>query len=161
MNKSLVSLVMLASLATAPALAASANAPMSVRATIIPVCALTNVGTLPFSTFTNLDTNVTARTEIILDCAERVPYSIEVGAGQNSLDGQRRMSSNYADYLTYNLYTDAARTKPITTSNGPHFRGTSYFGKNIIFIYGQIPTGSLPAPKSGIYHDAVDITVIF
>lgn len=162
MNKSLLSLAMLASLAATPALAASASGTMNVQAVVLAECSITNVTSPNFGVVESLQNNIDANAAITVSCTDNVPYSVEAGAGDNEVSGQRRMYGG-ADYLAYNLYSDPARTTLVTTSgqNTVFFEGTATpESPQIIPLFARIPSGQT-LPVAGNYVDTVAITVSY
>lgn len=88
------------------------------------------------------------------------PSQLEFAMDSLQSDGTRRIYSG-ANYLTYNIYSDVARTLVIGSgSNGTQTYKRSNPGQiSTTYFYGRIPAGQdVPA---GTYTDTVVITVNF
>jgi spore coat protein U-like protein len=114
-----------------------------------------------------VSTQVTQTGSIAVTCTNSNPYSIGLDNGQNASSGQRRMV-NGSNYISYNVYVDAAHTQPWTTaatnstctSANSCYLGTGTGAQQTISVYGVVPTVA-SAPTSGTYNDSVTITVTY
>ncbi len=94
--------------------------------------------------------NVNIRCDVV------TPFSVSFGQGQGAF-AQRRMVAG-ADWLGYNLYTDASRS--IIWGDGVSGSTVSATGDNVdLPIYGRIPAGQNVA--AGLYSDSITVTVTY
>lgn len=90
---------------------------------------------------------------------------VSLGSGLSGLIGSRQMTSGSSN-LSYNLYTNAARTLiwgnglggslTVTLTGGTVSSGTRTFSRT---VYGRIPAGQNVA--AGTYSDTIVVTVTF
>jgi spore coat protein U-like protein len=114
-----------------------------------------------------VSTQVTQTGSISVTCTNTAPYSIGLDNGQNASASQRRMI-NGANYLSYNIYVDAAHTNAWTTATSNSacttanscYLGTGNGSAQTVSVYGVVPTVAT-APTSGTYNDSVTITVTY
>lgn len=167
-----LSVLLLTGGAIGVAQAGKATGSLQVKVTIRGSCTVTSgdnsimdFGTLDNLNDTSHDAQTDPATNIQVLCSNGIPYSIGLGPGLNPLDytaqHTRRMKSGN-DYVSYYLYTDAARKsiwldgseggrglfKPPTPGSGT----VQKYG-----IYGQIPKQN--TPPAGVYADTVVVEV--
>jgi len=161
--------VALASGHQSSAQAGTSTANLTVQITITASCTI-NAATLNFGSVagTTLATTLqSGSTTVSVTCTNGSPYSIAMDNGANASGSQRRMA-NAGNFISYNLYTDAAHTNPwttatssttCTTTNGC-FLGTGNGSAQTVNIYGNVPaTGT--APNTGTYTDTVVMTITY
>jgi spore coat protein U-like protein len=136
------------------------SASVTVGATIIPNCSVT-AGNLIFPPQSIFSADVSGGSTLTVACTSNAPYWVSLDAGENALNGQRRMKSSNNNYISYDLYRDGGsslrwgQTKDVDTVSGA---GTST-GQSLP-VYGRIPKPTIqPAP--GLYSDRVTATVHF
>jgi spore coat protein U-like protein len=143
-----------------PAAAATANATLTITATVISACTVTN-GTVAFGNYSPVDSaNVDQTGTFTVACTKGTGATVGLATGNNSLAGARRMT-NGVEFLTYELYKEAARTNVWANaltglvtllpaaSNAPQ----------TLTVYGRIAPGQNVA--IGSYTDSVSITVTY
>ncbi|AYF88503.1 spore coat U domain-containing protein [Pseudomonas sp. JS3066] len=94
-----------------------------------------------------------------IQCANNTAYTVALNSGLAPSGNQRRMSGGASEFITYNLYQDAARTTPWGNgSNGANaYSGTGNGNNQDIVVYGRVPAQT--TPTSGTYTDTVLVTV--
>lgn len=149
--------------------AATATGSLTVQMTISVSCTISaatlNFGNLPGTSVIAGATN--ASVNVSVTCTNGSPYSIAMNNGANASGSQRRMT-NGTTFISYNLYTDAARTSAWTTatssttctSTNSCYLGTGNGSAQSIPVYGQVPAvGS--APTASTYTDTVTMTITY
>jgi spore coat protein U-like protein len=105
-----------------------------------------------------------------VQCTNTTPYSIGLDNGTHVSGSQRRMySASTGSYISYNVYTDSARssawsasTSATSCTNGG---GTCSLGTGTgatqaaVTVYGRVPPQTTPA--IGTYTDTVVVTVTY
>jgi spore coat protein U-like protein len=158
-------------LAGAPvvAQAGTSTATLSVSIVITASCTI-NPATLVFASTPGtslLTTAVNGSSTVSVTCTSGSPYSIAMDNGSNPSGSQRRMISG-SNFLSYNLYVDAAHASPWSTATGPGtctttgdcYLGTGNGSAQSVNIYGVVPT-TATAPPPGTYTDTVTMTITF
>jgi spore coat protein U-like protein len=149
--------------------AATSTANLTVQITITASCTI-NAATLNFGTLagtTVIAGATNASTNISVTCTNGSPYAIGVDNGVNASGSQRRMKSG-ANFLNYNLYTNAGLTNAWTTaasssscsSANSCFLGTGSGSAQSITVFGQMPAVGT-APATGTYSDTVTMTITY
>ena len=161
-------LVLIAALALAkPAIGASASATMTVTATVIATCTITS-GNLSFGNYDAIGTNATAplngTASITATCTQGAAATVDIDSGLNpSGTGNsqtRRMKGSGTNYLSYNIYSDSAHSKPWgSKTSGTTVPVTGAGGTSPVTLtaYGSVP-GAQSAPV-GSYTDSVAVTI--
>lgn len=160
----LASILLIASSA-APAMAGTATANLGVSAVIGATCTI-DTAPLNFGSYDPLVVNLTAPLEatgtIFTNCTTGLIPKITLSQGSNDTAGTpaapaRNLKSGAGGTLSYNLYSDSARTivwgsagAPTTSANGTAQTNT---------VYGRIPGAQTGA--DGTYTDTVIATVSF
>lgn len=112
-----------------------------------------------YDTFAPFPTD--ARGDIRVTCETGMPFTVRLGAGNNSggFNPRTMLSSSGGFTLGYNLYRDSARTQVWGDGTGVTFtQSGAGTGSDIVFlIYGRIHAGQNSA--AGLYGDAVTVTV--
>jgi spore coat protein U-like protein len=160
----------LSSAGSCPIGALSSTFSFTVNATVIANCNISTISGLTFATSSALTSNVDTTGSISAQCTNTTPYSIGLDNGANATGSQRRMfSAAKGGYISYNLYTDAARTSAWTASTSASSctsgGGTCALGTGTgatqpaVTVYGRVPAQTTPA--TGTYTDSVVVTVTF
>ena len=129
-----------------------------------------NLSTTPlnFGSASLLTSNLDATATLAVQCTNTTPYSIGLDSGANASASQRRMLNGASNYVSYNLYTDAARTGAWSTTTsasgctggaGSCVLGTGSGSNQSVTIYGRVPPQV--APAVGTYSDTVIATITF
>lgn len=157
--KTITTAALCAGFAFAPsAIAGETNGDLMVSVHVVASCRLkANAASLSFGNVEQGAGSANASTDMDLRCSNHQPYAIGFDYGQHSEGAQRRMSDG-SNGIAYQLYADAAHTKPL----GPHgsdgeMRGIGTGDDQQVPVYGKLdldrdtPTGS--------YSDVVRMTV--
>ena len=144
-----------------PAWASTATATLNVTATVNTSCTI-NTQTLAFGAYdptASADQNGTAT--ITFACVKGTAYSISADNGDNPSHASgttRAMHLGASNFLSYELYTSAARTTVWNTTNV--ISGTSSGKASTTFTaYGEIP--ATQDATTGSYSDTVTMTISF
>lgn len=137
-------------------------------ATIGANCAVSTTA-VNFGSASLLTANIDATGTVSAQCTNSTPFSIGLDTGANASSGQRRMRLGAtSNYVSYNLYTDAGRSQPWSTSSsatacsggaGSCALGTGDATAHSVTVYGRVPPQTSPAP--GAYADSVVVTVTY
>jgi spore coat protein U-like protein len=160
----------LASAGSCPIGASSAQFSFHVYATVISNCNISSISGLTFTTSSLLTSNVDATGSISVQCTNTTPYSIGLDNGVHASGSQRQMySAATGSYISYNLYTDSARSNAWTTSTSAsscsNGGGTCVLGTgtgttgSAVTVYGRVAPQTTPA--TGTYTDSVVVTVTY
>lgn len=147
--------------ATVPVLAAGAHAagtvsaPIVVTATVVDTCGIVTTD-LAFGQYAGGALSGTA--SVTATCTTGTNYSVLINGGGSGNTQARRLVSG-ANTLTYQLYTDVARTNAWgdTTQNAPTGTGTG--NGQVYTVYGLIPASQTSLP--GNYSDTVTATISY
>jgi spore coat protein U-like protein len=93
-------------------------------------------------------------------CTKNTSYTVSLGTGLNAAGSARRMSSGGGtpDYLTYELFLDAARTTVWNATNMSSGTAAS-ISPVTLTVYGRVPAAQNVG--AGTYTDTVVSTVNF
>jgi spore coat protein U-like protein len=147
--------------------AGSASSSIAVSATVNPNC-LISAGALGFNTYDPVSANATlpldSSATLTVTCTQGAIAKIMLAQGANpgpgSNDGSpvRRMLSG-TNYLSYQLYKDAAGGVVWGNTDGTHVAYTGTGGSGSVSVYGRVAAGqNVPA---GSYTDTVLATINF
>ncbi|NJM29367.1 MAG: spore coat protein U domain-containing protein [Rhizobiales bacterium] len=151
-----------ATLAASSAIAATATGSFNVQVVIQETCVVSSPAstTLDFGTQTLLNADVDASTTIQVQCTTGTDYDVSLDNGQNATRRMRLGAT--ADYVDYELYTDAGRTVTWPTAAGAApYPNTGNGAAQNITVYGRIPTQTTPPANATAYTDVVAITVTY
>lgn len=145
------------------AVAATATGSFNVQVVIQETCRVASPATttLDFGTQTLLTANVDQTTTIQVQCSNGTDYDVSLDNGQNATRRMRLLAT--ANYVDYELYSDAGRTTiwPTTAGTAPYPYTADGTSQNIT-VYGRIPsTATAPAASATAYTDVVAITVTY
>lgn len=140
----------------------------SVTGTILANASVSTTA-LNFGSTSALASNLDATATITVQATNTTPYSIGLNNGSNASGSQRRVRLGAtANYLNYNLYTNAARSQAWSTTTSASSctsgaatcsLGTGNGLSQNITVYGRVPSQTIPA--TGTFTDTVVITVTF
>ncbi|MFN0192862.1 MAG: spore coat U domain-containing protein [Aestuariivirga sp.] len=151
-----------ATMTASSAMAATATGSFNVQVVIQETCIVASppATTLDFGTQTLLNANVDAATTIQVQCTNGTDYDVSLDNGQNA--SRRMRLGATANYVDYELYTDAARTAVWPTAAGaaPYPYTADGTAQNIS-VYGRIPVQTTPPANASAYTDVVAITVTY
>ena len=144
--------------------AATAQANLSVSATVVSQCTISAPNTLAFGNYdpvsANATTDLDASTTFSVACTKGAP-SVWIGlnTGANASGSTRRMASG-AERLAYEIYSDSGRSSVWgnTSGTGVSYTSTSKAATNLT-VYGRVPAGQ--DVGAGSYADTVVATVNF
>jgi spore coat protein U-like protein len=132
-----------------------------VKAQVDPSCtvALTAQNTvLAFGTLNATPALMVAQADatgsITISCASGVNYSVVAGDGRNYSSGWR-MDNGSGQYLSYQLYSDAARSTAFARAG----TSLSYQGFQNLTIHGRVPAQTVGG--TGTFTDSVSFTVTY
>jgi len=130
---------------------------VSVSGSVSPTCSV-SAGTLGFASYTGASA-ATSTANISVNCSNGAGYQVSLGGGQHLSGPTRRMLGPNANYLSYELHRDAARTLAWGdgSTTGSRVSGTGTGSAQAFVVYGRIPTGQIRAV--GSYTDSVVVTV--
>jgi spore coat protein U-like protein len=152
----------LAALASSSALAATATGSFNVQVIIQETCVVASPAstTLDFGTQTLLNANIDAATTIQVQCTNGTDYDVSLDNGQNA--SRRMRLGATANYVDYELYTNATRTTvwPTAAGTAPYPYTANGSAQNIS-VYGRIPAQATPTASATAYTDVVAITVTY
>lgn len=132
--------------------------PFTVSATVPAKCTVANAS-LDFGAAMGLMSAVNSSTNLSVACSRLLPFRIQLSTGGHaSATPTTRRMSRAANFVTYALYRDAARTQPFGWTLGTDTVSGTGTGLAVsIPVFGQVPAQTTPPP--GIYTDRVVITV--
>lgn len=150
--------------AAQPALAATTTSTLSVDATVTSNCSVSTTAVSFGSVNVLSGTNVDATGGISVTCTSGTAWaaSANEGGGTGATINDRKMTSG-SNLLSYDLYTDSARTTiwgDGTTGNGSTITGTGSGSAQASTIYARVPSGQSSVP-AGSYSDSVTVTVTY
>lgn len=151
------------SLASAANAASTATGSLTVQATVVDTCAVTNA-LLDFGTVNPTTGSALPQLGgIAVTCSLGTPFTVGVDNGTNALSGQRRLRRGATtDYLNYELYKDVTlQTRFGDTGSTDRVTGLVGLGitSNPIVFYGSV-AGS-QSGGGGTYSDSIQVVVHF
>jgi spore coat protein U-like protein len=144
--------------------AATATANLGVTATVTNNCTISTVA-LAFGSYdpvvANASTNLDGTGTVVVACTKGATATIGLGNGGNFSGGARRMTDGATNFLSYEVFHEAARTT-VWTNSGAGLLSTgvapSKAARNFT-VYGRVASNQdVPA---GSYNDTVVATVNF
>lgn len=145
-----------------PSDASTITTSASVQITVTAKCSFGS-STLAFGGYDPIVANKTTALQVTgtisITCNSGVAGTVSLNNGLNSGNavGTTRAMAGPGGYLSYELYTSAARTTVWNSTNTVPYTGTGSAGT--ISVYGMIPAGESGA--TGSYSDTVGITVSY
>lgn len=147
-----------APLAWAPLSAGTVTSSMAVSATVEQACYL-DVRPVRFGDLRSDATRAEADSALAVQCTPNTAFVVSMDNGQHHAEGGRRMAAGGGEFLAYELYSDAARTRrwgaSLTESVGGQVSGESAV---TLPIYARVEAVQA---KAGAYSDVVTVTVSF
>lgn len=152
MRRLTLGLAAIATVASAPAFAATTSGTVDVTLNVDNACSLTT-GAIDFGSVTDFTSAHTANSSTVLKCTPNAVATVTVSAGNNANGAQRRLVSG-TNFIDYNL-TDSANVA--WPAGGLSFTGT---GSDVsLGLRGVVPVQT--AKPAGAYADLVTITVTY
>ena len=168
MNRLLLAAVLggsiLAGSTAAQAQSQTATTTFQVTATVQAACtvAATDMSfgtyTAQVSTVSGSGAVVNQTSAITVTCSNGAPYTVALNDGANASSGQRRMKNGTTNYLSYDLYSDSARSSRWGSSSGT-VAGTGTGSGVAHTVYGQIAASQAVPP--GSYADTITVTLTY
>ncbi|HEX6081875.1 MAG TPA: spore coat U domain-containing protein [Methylomirabilota bacterium] len=149
--------------ATAPALAQTATANLSVTATVTKNCSITTTP-VAFGSYDPIVANAASPLDgtgtVVVTCTKGAGTRIDLGLGSNATGSTRRMLGG-TDLLTYELYTDTGRSTVWGSGAGAGQSIPAAPNKNprTFTVYGRVAAGQDVGAAS--YSDTVVATINF
>jgi spore coat protein U-like protein len=136
--------------------------PFTASATVPNNCSIASAGNLEFGSVAGTITaNRDQTSTLTFTCTGRTAWNVGLDNGQNASGSFRRMRLGTSNnYVTYDLYRDAARTQRWGTTIGADTAtGTGSGSAQSLTVHGRVPaTQAVPA---GLYRDVVTVTVTY
>jgi len=109
----------------------------------------------------SIDTTIDRTSTISMSCTNRTAWNIGLGNGSNATGSIRRMRHSSSDnYITYELYSNAARSNRWGTTIGVDtLAGTGNGTTQTVTVYGRAPAPQLPI--TGTYADTVTVSITY
>jgi spore coat protein U-like protein len=129
----------------------------SVAGSVAAICSV-SAGTLGFGTY-SFTTAALATAAVSVNCSNGATYQVAMSGGANLSGTTRRMAGPGAARLTYQLFSNSARTTSWGDDSalGSRVAGTGSGSAQALTVYGRIPAGQ--SVVSGSYTDSVVVTV--
>lgn len=141
-----------------PSSGTGSTAAFTVNATVVANCVI-DAQDLAFGATSSLAANRDQSSALSVTCTNAAPWSIGMSNGSNFSSSRRMRLGSTANYVSYGLYRDAARSQGWSTGTGNVASGTGTGASQSLTIYGRVPVQAVPAP--GNYADTVVATVTF
>ncbi|MFT6533500.1 MAG: spore coat protein U-like protein [Limimaricola cinnabarinus] len=153
----LIGCVTAAALGPGTASAAIETAKLNVTATVADTCSV-EVTPLDFSLLkVGAPTEEAAAGTVSIICsADKSAMSVFLDGGTFAISGQRRMKSDAGTHVPYEIYSNAARTAPLSISDALFSGSILATAPQLFQIYGRVPAGQYSA---GTYSDTISVTV--
>jgi spore coat protein U domain-containing protein, fimbrial subunit CupE1/2/3/6 len=142
----------------------SATANLSVSATVSKNCTISTAA-VAFGAYDSVSTHATAPLDgtgtVIVTCTKGAPAKVGLNAGGNAQGTTRRMTGTATEYLTYELYKDAAHASVWGNTAADALDVPAAVNQNPqnFTVYGRVPQNQTAAV--GAYTDTVVATVNF
>ena len=155
----------LAAAAIPHAAAATAAATFQVTANVQTQCNVSAVD-LAFGTVDPLGGNADQSTTVTVRCTKNTPYTVGLNAGTTTgATLAQRLMANGTDTMSYNLYTDAARTivwgnsaaAPTWVSGTGAGLGTA----QVLTVYGRVPNGQTNLAVGSYSEPTITVSVTY
>lgn len=134
----------------------------AVQMTITSQCTVSNPTTLNFGSSGLIAAAINQTNTFNVTCTNTTPYTVGLDPGLNASSGQRRMKGGTTnnEYISYNLYSDTARTIAWGNVTGSWVSGSGTGAATSYTVYGQVPAQNTPSPSTN-YADTVTISVTY
>ena len=136
-----------------------------VTANVVAQCSVTATN-LAFGAVDPLGGNIDQTSTVSVKCTKNSPYTVGLNAGTTTGSTiAARLMANGADTMSYNLYTDSARstvwgnsaTAPTWVSGTGAGMGTA----QVLTVYGRVPTGQTNLAVGSYSEPTVTVTVTY
>ncbi|KAF1708554.1 spore coat protein U [Pseudoxanthomonas kalamensis DSM 18571] len=128
-----------------------------VAATFANTCHIVVASDMDFGTAPALTGNVDQTSTIQLECPVGTSWQVRLDNGNHATGNTRRMASG-GNFVTYNLYRNAARTQRWGNNNGSDVDGSGNGATQTLTVYGRVPA---QAAVSGTYTDTITVTLVY
>lgn len=157
MRKIAIGVAAIVATVSTPALAGTATGTVDVSLSVSSACSVT-AEPLAFGTVSAFDTAIDASSPTSVKCTPNASYTVYLDYGVNAGVGTQRKlkSTTSATTVTYNLYSDSARTE-VWGGALAGVTGSGSGSDQPMTIYGQVPVQT--AVGAGDYKDTVTVTV--
>lgn len=134
--------------------------PFTARATIAPSCRINSTTNLDFGTVGGLiSTPLEQTSQINLTCVGGTPWQAGLNDGLHVAGGARRMANGAGEFVSYELFRDAARMQRWgNTLNTDTRSGSGTGNSQALTVYGRVPAQSA---TPGNYSDTITVTVTY
>lgn len=147
-----------AAFAVAPLSAGTVSGTIAVSAVVEQSCYL-DVRPVRFETLSSDAPRSDTDSSLAVACTPETAFVVGMDEGQHRADGGRRMAAANGEFLSYELYSDVARTRRWGASMTDSVSGRIEGGEPVTLpIYGRI---DLAQASAGAYSDVVTVTVSF
>jgi len=142
--------------------AATSTTTFNVTISLTAQCLVANATNMAFPSTGLISAAINQTSTFDVTCSNTTPYAIGLDTGLNASGAQRRMlgGATNSEYVSYNLFSDAARTVAWSNSGGGLVNGTGSGSTQSYTVYGQVPAQATPSPGTN-YTDTVTITVTY
>jgi len=107
-----------------------------------------------------LSANLDQNGQVSVNCSPSTPYVVALGPGGANAGPTARRMTKGAEFITYGLYRDTARTLPWGDTSGTNTLGGTGSGiTQNLPVYARIPPQNTPTP--GTYSDTIVVTVTY
>ena len=161
--KSVLSIALLATAAAASA--ATVSTSFQVTASVAAQCSVT-ASNLAFGVVDPLGGNVDQSTTLSVKCTKNSPYTVGLNAGVTTGSTiAARLMANGADTMSYQLYTDSARTtvwgNSATAPTWVSGTGAGMGTAQVLTVYGRVPTGQTNLAVGSFAETTMTVTVTY
>ena len=145
--------------------AAIATNTFQVTANVLAQCSVTALN-LGFGAVDPLGGNVDQTSTVTVKCTKNSPYTVGLNAGATTgATIAARLMANGADTMSYQLYSDSARTAVWgNTAAVPSWvagTGAGMGTGQVLTVYGRVPTGQTNLAVGSFTETAVTVTVTY
>jgi len=125
-------------------------------------CRIAQVSNLDFGTVASVRAPVDMTSQVVVRCPQGTAWNLAIGNGSHAAGTTRRMRSAAGNYVTYELYRNAARSQRWGTALGTDTVSGTGAGDNnpqSVTVHGRVPAQGPAA--GGAYADTVTITLTY
>lgn len=126
------------------------------------VVSIASASDLDFGTYSSLNTARLGTSTIALNCPGNTSWRVGLNNGLTPQGTQRRMAGPGTDYISYELYRDAARSQRWgndTAGGSDTVNGTGSSSPAALTVYGRVPAQAEVRP--GLYSDTITVTLTY
>jgi spore coat protein U-like protein len=144
-----------------PAVAAAATVTdtMNVTATVVASCNV-SANNLVFGNYDPLGGDVDGSATIAVTCSNGAGWTLNLDGGSEGSTAARKMNDGGSNKLSYQLFSNAARTQVWDDGTASNATGTGSGSAQTQTVYGRI-AGSQSSVPIGSYSDTITATVIY